>query len=124
MLQLRSVLKVADNTGSQEAAFISVLGHQNKKIAYLGDIIRMVVKKADPNGLFKKGDLVLGVVARTRKEKRRMDGSFIRFSDNAVVLIDNLKDKNPKGTRVFGPVAKELKERGFSKIISLAKEVY
>jgi len=124
MLQLRSILKVADNSGAQEVALISVLGQQNRKIASLGNVIRGVVKKADPNGLYRKGELVFGVVVRTKKEKRRIDGSFIRFSDNAIVLIDNLKDKNPKGTRIFGPVGRELKEKGFGKIVSLAEEVY
>lgn len=124
MLQLRSIIKVADNSGAQEVGFFSVVGRQNRQIGYLGEVMKGAVKKTDPNGLYKKGDLIFGVIIRTRKEKRRMDGSYIRFSDNAVVLIDNPKDKNPKGTRVFGPVAREIKEQGFAKIISLASEVY
>ena len=103
---------------------IQVHGKGNKKLAYIGDIVTCVVKKADPIGMVKTHELVKALVVRTRKEKRRKDGSYIRFDDNAVVIIDNPKDKNPKGTRIFGPVARELKELEFNKIASLATEVY
>lgn len=101
-----------------------VIGIVNKRsVAYLGDIITCVVKQANPQGQVKDGELVKAVVVRTRKEKRRKDGSYIRFSDNAAVVIDNIKDKNPRGTRIFGPIAREVKEAYFAKIASLAKEV-
>lgn len=124
MIQLRSHVIAADNTGSQILSVIQVLGRQNKKYAYIGDIVNCTVKKADPLGMVKKHEIIKAVVIRTRKEKRRDDGSYIRFDDNAVVLIDNLKDKNPRGTRIFGPVARELKDLGFVKIISMAEETY
>ena len=124
MIQLRSHVIAADNTGSQGLSMIQVLGHGNRKLAYLGDIINCVVKKADPFGMVKKHEIVKAVVVRTKKENRRKDGSYIRFDDNAVVLIDNPKDKNPRGTRIFGPVARELKDLGFVKIISMAEETY
>jgi len=121
MLQQRTMITVADNSGALKLALIRVLG--KKHIAYIGDIIQCVVKGANPQGQVKDGEIVKAVVVRTRKEKRRLDGSYIRFSDNAAVLIDNEKDKNPRGTRVFGPVAREVKDGGFTKIASLAKEV-
>ena len=124
MIQLRSQVHAADNTGSQMLTVIQVLGRQNKKYAYIGDIVNCIVKKADPLGMTKVHEIVKAVVIRTRKEKRRDDGSYIRFDDNAVVLIDNPKDKNPRGTRIFGPVARELKDLGFTKIISMAQEAY
>lgn len=124
MIQLRSIVVAADNTGSEKLAVIQVLGRQNKKCAYIGDVINCVVKKANPIGMVKNHEVVKAVVIRTRKETRRKDGSYIRFDDNAVVLIDTLKDKNPRGTRIFGPVARELKEKGFTKIISMAQEAY
>lgn len=124
MLQMRSVVNVADNTGARILSVIQVLGHGNRKLAYVGDVVKCIVKKADPNGLVKKHELVKAVVVRTKKEKRRSDGSYIRFDDNAVVIIDNPTDKNPKGTRIFGSIARELKEAGFDKIISMAEEVY
>lgn len=124
MLQLRSIVTVADNTGAHTVSIIQVHGRGNRKIAYLGDIVTAVVKKGEPLGLCKVHEKVKAVIVRSRKEKRRSDGSYIRFDDNAVVLIDNPKDKNPKGTRIFGPVARELKELGFNKIASMATEVY
>jgi large subunit ribosomal protein L14 len=103
---------------------IHIYGDSKRKFAYIGDIVQCVVKRADPLGLVKDDELVKVVVVRTRKEYRRSDGSYIRFDDNAGVVIDNPDDKNPRGTRVFGPVARELKEKGFDKIVSLAMEVY
>lgn len=124
MLQLRSIINVADNTGADRVSVIQVVGHGARPYAYIGDIVTCVVKKADPLGVVKTHELVKAVVVRTRKEKRRSDGSYIRFDDNAAVIIDNIKDKNPKGTRIFGPIARELKEKGFHKIVSMAVEVY
>lgn len=124
MIQLRSIVDVADNSGAMKLAVIQVIGHGNRKQAFIGDVVNCVVKKADPHGMVKTHELVKAVIIRTRKEKRRIDGSYIRFDDNAVVIIDNLKDKNPRGTRIFGPVARELKDKGFTKILSMAEEVY
>ena len=124
MIQLRTILNVADNTGAQKISVIQVHGKNNKKIGYIGDIVTCNVKLALPTGQVKTHELVKAVIVRTRKEKRRKDGSFIRFDDNAAVIIDNPKDKNPKGTRIFGPIARELKDLGFNKIISMAQEVY
>lgn len=124
MIQLRSILNVADNTGAQRLSVIQVFGKGNKKIGYIGDIVTAVVKAAAPTGLVKKHEMVKAVIVRTRKEKRRSDGSYIRFDDNAAVIIDTPKDKNPRGTRIFGPIARELKDLGFNKIISMAQEVY
>src|SRR3972149_9060689 len=104
MIQLRSILTVADNTGAHNISVIQVYKKGNKKMAYIGDIVNAVVKKADPEGMVKKHEKVKAVIIRTRKEKRRKDGSYIRFDDNAAIIIDNAKDKNPKGTRIFGPV--------------------
>ncbi len=124
MIQLRSIVNAADNTGAHKLSVIQVVKRGNRPIAYLGDIVTCVVKKAEPDGMVKAHEMVKAVLVRTRKEKRRSDGSYIRFDDNAVVIIDNPKDKNPKGTRIFGPVARELKEQGFNKIVSMATEVY
>jgi len=121
MVRHRTMLTVADNSGAFKLMLTRVLA--KRPVAYIGDVVQCVVKGADPQGQVKDGELVKAVIVRTRKEKRRMDGSYIRFSDNAAVVIDNEKDKNPKGTRVFGPVAREVKDAGFSKIASLAKEV-
>ncbi len=103
---------------------IHIYGASKQKFASLGDIVQCVVKKADPNGIVKDDEMVKVVIVRTHKEYGRPDGSYIRFDDNAGVVIDNPKDKNPRGTRVFGPVARELKERGFDKIVSMAEEVF
>lgn len=122
MVQHRTVLNVADNTGAHSLMVIHVFGG-NKKYGRLGDLVKGVVKSASPLGTVKDGEMVPAVIVRTRKEYRRQDGSYIRFDDNAAVIIDNAKDKNPKGTRIFGPVGREIKELGYHKIISMAKEV-
>lgn len=124
MLQLRSNLKVADNTGAKEVYVIGIPGKGNKKQAGIGDIVTVVVKKADPYTQVKKGEILQAVVVRTRREKRRLDGSYIRFDDNACVILQSKTSKEPKGTRVFGPVAREVKELGFVKIANLAPEIY
>lgn len=124
MIQLRSIINVADNSGAQKLSVIQVMKKGNKKTASLGDIVNCVVKKATANGMVKTHEMVKAVVVRTRKEKRRSDGSYIRFDENAVVLIDTIADKNPRGTRIFGPIAREVKDLGFAKIVSMAEEVY
>jgi len=121
MIQMYSYLDVADNTGAKEAMCIKVLGGTRRRYASIGDVIVASVKKAIPGGDVKPGDVVKAVVVRTRKATRRDDGSYVRFDRNALVLIDN--EKNPRGTRIFGAVARELRERGFAKIVSLAAEV-
>ncbi len=121
MIYLRTQLNVADNSGVKKVWAIGVIGRANKQSADVGDVITVHVREADPDALAKKGDVVRCVVVRTRAPIRRMDGSSVRFDSNAVVLIDN--QNNPKGTRVFGPVARELREKRFMKIISLAPEV-
>ena len=120
MLQIRSILDVADNTGAKRAAAIGVIG-RNQRYAQVGDVIKAHIKEAAPDGTVKKGDVVDAVVVRTRKAIRRSDGSYLRFDTNAIVIID--KENNPRGTRIFGPVARELREKKFMKIISLAPEV-
>jgi large subunit ribosomal protein L14 len=124
MLQLRSVLTVADNTGAKEAYLIGIPGRGNMKTASIGDIITAVVKNADPYAQVKKGDVVHAVVVRTRKEVRRNDGSYVRFDDNACVILQGPKSMDPKGSRFFGPLAREVKDRGYNKIASLAAEIY
>ncbi|MDR7416321.1 MAG: 50S ribosomal protein L14 [Armatimonadota bacterium] len=121
MLQNLSRVKVADNTGVREIGIIRVLGGSNRRYARVGDIVVASVKEAVPNSPIKKGEVVRAVIVRTRKEIRRPDGSYIRFDDNAAVLIN--EQLNPRGTRIFGPVARELRDRQFMKIISLAPEV-
>ncbi|MDD2703483.1 MAG: 50S ribosomal protein L14 [Candidatus Omnitrophica bacterium] len=121
MIQLRSILDVADNTGAKRASFIGVLGKKDCKIADIGDVINVNVKEVAADSAVKKGEVAKAVVVRTRASIRRPDGSILRFDRNAVVIID--AQMNPRGTRVFGPVAKELRERNFTKIISLAPEV-
>lgn len=120
MLQIRSWLDVADNSGARLATMIGVIG-KSTMTAQVGDIITANVKEASPTGTVKKGDVVRAVIVRTRHPIRRDDGSYLRFDNNAIVIID--KDLNPRGTRIFGPVARELRERNFMKIISLAPEV-
>ena len=120
MLQIRSILDVADNSGAKRAAAIGVIG-RNQRYAQVGDVIKAHIKEAAPDGTVKKGDVVDAVVVRTRKAIRRSDGSYLRFDTNAIVIID--KENNPRGTRIFGPVARELRDRKFMKIISLAPEV-
>ena len=121
MVQQESRLKVADNTGAKEVLCIKVLGGTSRRYARLGDEIIVTVKKAITGGVVKKGDISTAVVVRVKKEVRRKDGSYIRFDENAAVLIDNQKE--PQGTRVFGPVARELREKKYMKILSLAPEV-
>ena len=121
MIQQQSLMKVADNTGAKELMCIRVLGGSGRRYAGIGDIVVCAVKKAAPGGVVKKGDVVKEVVVRTVKETRRADGSYIRFDENAAVIIK--EDKTPKGTRIFGPVARELREHDFTKIMSLAPEV-
>jgi large subunit ribosomal protein L14 len=116
------MLVVADNTGARQLQCIRVLGGYQKRTAGLGDVVTCVVKRADPRGTVKKSDVVHAVLVRVHKETRRPDGTYIRFDDNAAVIIDK-KNKDPKGTRIFGPVARELRSKGFMKIISLAPEV-
>jgi len=121
VIQTETRVRVADNTGARVVLVIKVLGGSRRRYASLGDIVVATVKDALPNQQVKRGEVVKGVVVRTAKEKRRPDGSYIRFDDNAVVLIN--EQKNPRGTRVFGPVARELRDKKFMKIISLAPEV-
>ena len=122
MIQVESRLSVADNSGAKEVLCIKVLGGTRRRYASVGDTIVVSVKQAMPSGNIKKGAVAKAVVVRTRKEIRRPDGSYIRFDDNAAVVLD--KFNQPKGTRVFGPVARELREKGFMKIVSLAPEVW
>jgi len=122
MIQQESRLKVADNTGARELLVIHVVGGSTRRYAHVGDVIICTVKSAAPQGSVKKSEVVKAVVVRTAKEWRREDGSSIRFDDNAAVILDG-ETQNPKGTRIFGPVARELREKGFMKIISLAPEV-
>ncbi|MFN7470737.1 MAG: 50S ribosomal protein L14 [Roseiflexaceae bacterium] len=121
MIQQQSRLKVADNTGAKEIMCIRVMGGSRVRYGFVGDIIVASVKDATPGGTVKKGEVVRAVVVRTHKEYGRKDGSHIRFDDNAAVIIN--KEDNPRGTRIFGPVARELRERGFMRIVSLAPEV-
>ncbi len=121
MIQLRSILDVADNTGAKRAAMIGVLNKKNSPIAKIGDIINVNVKESSPGATIKKGEKARAVIVRTRQPIRRADGSALRFDRNAIVFID--LQSNPRGTRVFGPVARELREKNFTKIISLAPKV-
>ena len=121
MIQQESFLKVADNTGAKEIKCIRVLGGSGRKYGNIGDIIVASVRKAAPGGQVKKGEVVKAVIVRSAKGVRREDGTYVRFDDNAAVLIND--DKNPSGTRIFGPVARELREKDFLKILSLAPEV-
>ena len=121
MIQQESYLKVADNTGAKEIHCIRVLGGSRRKYGNIGDVIVASVRKAAPGGTVKKGDVVKAVIVRSKRGLRREDGTYVRFDENAAVIIK--EDKNPKGTRIFGPVARELRERDFMKILSLAPEV-
>ena len=123
MIQHRTILTVADNSGAKSLMVIQIFGGSKRKFGYIGDILNCVVKQASPVGQVKESDIVKVVLVRTRKERKRADGSYIRFSDNAAVLIDNPKDKNPRGTRIFGPIAREIRDKGFMKIASMAIEV-
>ena len=122
MIQVESRVKVADNTGARELLIIKVLGGSIRRYGYVGDVVVATVKAATPHGSVKKSDVVKAVIVRTAKEWRREDGSSIRFDDNAAVILDS-DGKNPKGTRIFGPVARELREMGYMRIVSLAPEV-
>ena len=122
MIQQESRLRVADNTGAREILVIRVMGGSRRRYGGVGDIVVATVKQATPRGQVKKGDVVQAVIVRTAKGYRRTDGSSIRFDDNAAVILDGVS-QNPKGTRIFGPVARELREKGFMKIVSLAPEV-
>ncbi len=122
MIQHRSILKSADNTGAKRIQCIKVLGGYKKRYARIGDIITISIKEAKPHSMVKKGEVLHAVVVRTKKETRREDGSYIRFDENAVVIIDK-NNKEPKGTRIFGPIAREVRKKGFNKIVSLAPEV-
>ena len=122
MIQALSMLKVADNTGAKKAMCIRVLRGYKRRYAYVGDIITIAVKEAAPHAAIKKGDVTHAVIVRTKKETRRKDGTYLRFDDNACVIIDKVK-KEPKGTRVLGPIAREVRQAGFLKIASLAPEV-
>lgn len=121
MIRMRSILEIADNSGAKRAACIKVVGRSGRKYASIGDIITASIKEAMPQGGVKKGEVVKAVVVRTRNPIRRKDGSVVKFNSNAMVIIDN--QKNPRGTRIFGPVARELREKEFTKILSLAPEV-
>ena len=121
MIQMESYLKVADNTGAKEIHCIRVLGGSRRKFGNIGDVIVASVRKAAPGGTVKKGDVVKAVIVRTKRGVRREDGTYVRFDENAAVIIK--EDKNPRGTRIFGPVARELREKDFMKILSLAPEV-
>lgn len=121
MIQQESRLVIADNSGAKEVLVIKVLGGTRRRYANIGDIVTVTVKKASPNGTVKKGDVVKAVIVRTKSGLRRQDGSYIKFDENAAVIIK--EDSNPRGTRIFGPVARELREKNFMKIVSLAPEV-
>ena len=121
MIQMESYLKVADNTGAKEIHCIRVLGGSKRKYGNIGDVIVASVRKATPGGTVKKGEVVKAVIVRTKRGIRREDGTYVRFDENAAVIIK--EDKNPRGTRIFGPVARELREKDFMKILSLAPEV-
>ena len=123
MLQLRTILKVADNTGAHRLSISHVYGGSRRKWGGVGDLVHAVVKVADPIGMVKKSEQVVCVIVRTKKATRRADGSYIRFDDNAAVILNSRKDLTPKGTRIFGPVAREIKDLGFAKIASMAPEV-
>jgi len=124
MIQLRSVLLVADNSGAKRLRVIQVYGGSKRRFGYVGDVVMASVIAADPNSPVKKGSKVQAVIVRTRKEKRRLSGEYVRFDDNAAVVLESKKSQLPIGTRVFGPIAREVKEHGFSKIASLAPEVW
>lgn len=121
MIQLRTILKAADNTGAKRLMVIHVFGGSKRRFGHIGDVVNGVVDQADPNGIVKDKEITRVLIIRTKKEFRRQDGSYVRFDDNAGVIID--KDGNPRGTRIFGPVPREIKEAGYVKIASLAQEV-
>jgi len=124
MIQLRTILNVADNTGAKKVSMIGMAKKGNRHYAYIGEVINITVKEAIPYAQVKEGEVLPAVIVRTRKERRRNDGSYIRFDDNECVILAGKDVKDPKGTRIFGPIAKEVKDAGFSKIASLAEEIY
>ena len=123
MIQHRTMLRVADNSGAKVLQVIHIFGGSKRKFGYLGDVLNCVVKEAIPTGQVKESEIVKVVLVRARKEHKRDDGSYVRFSENAGVVIDNAKDKNPRGTRIFGPIAREVRDKGFTRIASMAVEV-
>ncbi len=123
MVQVQTYLKVADNSGAKEVMCIRVLGGFKRRYGHVGDIVIVAVKSAVPHAAIKKGDVAKAVIVRTKKEIRRPDGSYVRFDDNACVIINDIVKKDPKGTRIFGPIAREVRREGFVKIASLAPEV-
>ena len=123
MIQHRSMVKSADNSGAKLLRVIHIFGGSRRKFGYIGDILNCVVVVASPTGQVKDSQIVKAVLVRARKETKRKDGSYVRFSENAVVVIDTVKDRNPVGTRIFGPIAREVREAGFAKIASMAVEV-
>lgn len=123
MIQLRSVLKIADNSGAKQIKVILVHGGSRRRFGYIGDVVTAAVEGASPDGAVKDKQVIKAVIVRTRKETRRDDGTYVRFDDNAAVIIDSITGKQPLGTRIFGPIAREVKDAGFAKIASLAPEV-
>ncbi len=123
MIQHRSMLKAADNSGAKILRVIHIFGGSKRKFGYIGDILNCVVMEASPTGQVKDGEIVKVVLVRARKETKRKDGSYVRFSDNAGVVLADVKSKDPKGTRIFGPIAREVRDAGFTKIASMAVEV-
>jgi len=123
MIQLRSILKAADNSGAKKMRVILVHGGSKRRFGHIGDLVTASVIQANPHAEVKQGEMVKAVIVRTRKEHRRKDGSYVRFDDNAAVILENVKNKEPKGTRVFGPIAREIKNLGYNKIASQAPEV-
>lgn len=123
MIQLRSILKLADNSGAKRIRVILVHGGSKRRFGRIGDLVTCSVLEAIPQGQVKAGEIIKAVIVRTRKEHRRPDGSYVRFDDNAAVVLENVKTKEPKGSRIFGPVAREIKQLGYKKIASLAPEV-
>lgn len=124
MIQLRSVVQVADNSGARQIRVIQVYGGSTRRFGYVGDVVKASVIDADPQGTIKRGDKVTAVMVRAHKERRRPNGEYIRFDDNAAVIIESRENPEPVGTRVFGPIAREVKNNGFAKIASLAPEVW
>lgn len=124
MIQLRSVLTIADNSGAKKVRVIQVYGGSKRRFGYVGDMVIASVIASDPKGTVKKGEKVRAVIVRTRKEKRRSSGEYVRFDENAAVVVESRRSPNPVGTRIFGPIAREVKDRGFNKIASLAQEMW
>lgn len=123
MIQLRSILKSADNTGAKKLRVILVHGGSKRRFGRIGDLVTCSIIEAQPHSQVKTGEMVKAVIVRTRKEQRRPDGSYVRFDDNAAVILENVKNKEPKGSRIFGPIAREVKQLGFNKIASQAPEM-